>query len=357
MLVHDYLLVHRGAERVFAAMAACWPGAPIRTLLYDPAMAEHLPGHPVASSRLQRLSADQRTFRRLLPLFPAAAARLPVSGHRLVVSSSSAFAHAVRPDPGAVHVCYCHSPFRYAWFEQERAAAEVPRVLRPALRLTLERIRRWDRAASERVTEYVAVSQWGRERIQAAYGRDAVVIAPPVEVDRFTPGTPEDFLLIVAELVAHKRVDLALRAARRAGLPVRVVGAGPELARLQAQHGDHARFHGRLSDPELAALYPRALALVVPNVEEFGIAAVEAQAAGRPVIAPAAGGTLETVEHGRTGFLLDRPTVESYAEAMRALASTAFDPAVAVERASRFSRPTFQRRLLAHVEAVWARAA
>ncbi len=353
ILVHDYLLVQRGAERTFAAMASCWPDAPIATLLYDEAAVGALfAGHQVRTSRLQRLGVDQRHFRRLLPLFPAAAERLPVASHELVISSSSAFAHGVRPDPDAVHVCYCHTPFRYAWFERERALAEVPRLLRPLVGATLTRIRKWDLAASERVTHYVANSQFCRERIEATYGREVYdVIPPPVQTERFAPGVPEDFLLVVMELVRHKRVDVALEAAKRAGVPITVVGHGPDLPRLQALYGDHADFAGRVSDTELAALYARARALIVPNVEEFGIAAVEAQAAGRPVIAPDDGGTRETVIDGETGVLLPTASVEELTEAIASTDYSRFDPERAVANAARYSVAQFRERFRAAVAA------
>lgn len=345
VLVHDYLLVRRGAERVFEAIAACWPDAPIASLLYDEAvMGPHLGAHRVSTSSLQRLGIRQDGFRKLMPLFPAAASRLPVDGHDLVVSSSSAFAHGVRPDPGAVHVCYCYTPFRYAWHERRRALAEVPRVLRPALSATLAAIRRWDVEASARVTDYIAISAISRDRIHETYGREAEIIHPPVQTDRFTPGDPEDFLLVVMELVRHKRVDVALAAARAAGLPIKVVGDGPDQPRLRALYGESAEFLGRVSDAELDALYPRALAVVVPNVEEFGIAAVEAQAAGRPVVAPDAGGTAETVVDGTTGVLLPTASVEEMTDALRSTDFTRFAPGACVQQAARFSTRAFQQR-------------
>jgi glycosyltransferase involved in cell wall biosynthesis len=356
VLVHDYLLVRRGAERSFEAIAGCWPDAPVASLLYDAqAMGPELGGHEIRTSPLQRLGVRQRGFRALMPLFPAAASRLPVAGHDLVVSSSSAFAHGVRPDPGAVHVCYCYTPFRYAWHERERALAELPALARPALSATLAGIRRWDLGASRRVTQYIAISEICRRRIEETYGRDAEVIHPPVQTTRFAPGEPEDFFLVVMELVRHKRVDVALEAAKRAGSPIKVVGGGPDLERLQALYGDTAEFLGRISDEELAALYPRALALIVPNVEEFGIAAVEAQAAGRPVVAPDAGGTHETVLDGETGVLLATGSVDELTDALTATDFTRFDAARSVAQAARYSTATFQRRFKAAVEEAVAR--
>jgi glycosyltransferase involved in cell wall biosynthesis len=352
LLLHDYLLVYRGAERSFRAITDCWPKAPIATLVYDPEVTETiLPGRTIRASVLQHLHLTQRSFRRLLPLFPWAVERIPVSGFDLIISSSSAFAHGIHPDPGAVHVCYCYTPFRYAWFEQERALAEAGRLTRPALRAALGRIRRWDLQASSRVTHYVAISEFCRERIAQTYGRDAEVVYPPVEVDRFSPGAAEDFFLIVCELVRHKRVDVALAAARAAGVRVKVVGTGPEHERLQATYGsDRIEFLGRIDDAELDRLYPRALALIVPNVEEFGIAAVEAQAAGRPVLGFAAGGVKETVVDGETGVLVERAEPEAFAEVLSQVDFTRFEAVAAVRNAQRFSAQTFAERFRGVVE-------
>lgn len=350
-LVHDYLLVMRGAERTFAAIAECFPASPIYTLLYDEDGTEgRFAERAVTTSYLQHTRVRQRGFRQLLPLFPRAAESLPVHDRDVVVSSSSAFAHGVRPHEGAVHVSYCHSPFRYAWHERERALEEVPGPLRPALRRVLARMRRWDARASQRVTRYIANSETGRQRIGDFWGREASVVHPPVDTERFRVGDPEDFLLIVCELVRHKRVDPALRAARRAGQRVKVVGGGPELDRLRTLHGRTAEFLGRVSDRELADLYPRARALVVPNVEEFGIAAVEAQAAGRPVLASDAGGTRETVVDGETGVLVPPHDDDALAEAMLHTDFDRFSPGRIRRHAGRFSKRAFQRRLVAEVE-------
>ena len=227
-LVHDYLLVMRGAERTFAAIADLWPGAPIYTLLYDLKGTEGALAHrDVHPSYLQRLRVRQSGFRRLLPLFPRAAERLPVQGHDLVISSTSAFAHGVHPSPGAVHVAYCSTPFRYAWHERDQALQATPWPVRPLVRRTLGRVRAWDVEASRGVTHYIAKSELSRQRINDYYDRDATVVHPPVEVERFSVGEPEDFFLVVCELVPHKRVVNALEAARRAGRPITVVGGVP----------------------------------------------------------------------------------------------------------------------------------
>lgn len=350
-LVHDYLLVMRGAERTFAAMAECWPDAPLFTLLYDEeTMGSRFPRHRVRTSYLQALPVRQRGFRAMLPLFPRAAERLPLADFDIVVSSSSAFAHGVRPRPGAMHLSYCYTPFRYAWFERERALAEMPRPLRPALGASLERIRRWDLEASRRVTRYVAISVLGQQRIAECYGRSSALIHPPVELQRFSRQdfSPADYFLVVCELVRHKRVDVAIAAARRAGRPIKIVGTGPDERRLRELGGAHAEFFGRVDDETLAEIYARAHALIVPNVEEFGIAAVEAQASGRPVVAVARGGALETVLDGETGVLVG----EDPDDLARALSSTdflAFDPETARRNSARFSTEAFRAKLLAEV--------
>lgn len=350
-LVHDYLLVMRGAERTFAVIADAWPAAPIYTLLHDEATtAQRFAGHQIETSHLQRLGTRQHGFRRLLPLLPIAASRLPVQEHDVVISSSSAFAHGVRPAAGSVHVCYCHSPFRYAWHEQRRALDEAPRYARPLVRALMAGVRRWDVAASARVSRYIANSQITRERIERFYSRDAPIVHPPVDVDRFQAGTPEDFFLVVCEIVRHKRVDVALEAARRARVRLKIAGDGPERPRLEALYGDTAEFVGRVTDAELEDLYARARAAVMPNVEEFGIAGVEAQAAGRPVIGVAAGGARETVVDGVTGVLVPPGDVDELAEAMRSVDFDRFSSEQIRDNALRFSPDRFAQRMREEVE-------
>jgi glycosyltransferase involved in cell wall biosynthesis len=345
VLAHDYLLVLRGAERTFAAMADLYPQSPIFTLLYDEIGTDgRFAGRAITTSGLQRLGVSQADFRRMLPLYPFAVERLRPPACEVVLSSSSAFAHGLRVPDGAVHVCYCHAPFRYAWYEQARALGEVPGPVRPLLRLQLARMRRWDRAASARVDSYIANSALTRERIKRFYGRGSTIIYPPVETDRFTPGVPGDSLLVVSELVTHKRVHVALEAARRAAAPIRIVGSGPDHAALMQAYPE-AEFVGRVSDDNLPALYAAARAVVVASIEEFGITAVEAQAAGRPVIAAAAGGALETVLDGETGLLATPDDVDAFVRAIENIDALGFDPDRATQNAERFSVATFRRRL------------
>jgi glycosyltransferase involved in cell wall biosynthesis len=222
------------------------------------------------------------------------------------------------------------------------------------LRAVLDRNRRWDEEASTRVTTYVANSLLTQQRIGDYYGREAEVVHPPVEVDRFAPSEPEDYFLFVGEVIRHKRVEVALEAARRARVKMKVVGTGPDLDRLRHIYGDGAEFLGRVDDRRLADLYGRASALIVPNVEEFGIASVEAQAAGRPVVAIDRGGARETVLDGRTGVLVPEHDTDAMAEALRETDFHRFDVDAVLDQARRFSVPVFQERISAIVAAAAA---
>ena len=345
VLVHDYLLVMRGAERTFAEIVACFPDAPIATLLHDPiGTAGRFRHRRVRTSFLQPVAADQRRFRRFLPLLPLAARRLPLGDARVVISSSSAFAHGVCPTRDAVHVSYCHSPFRYVWHERRRTEQGFAPLLRPLAPGLLEAVRRWDVAASRRVTAYIANSALTAERIADFYGRRSRVVHPPVDVDRFDAvPAPEDYFLLVGEVTRHKNPKLALAAAERAGVKIKVVGDGPQLARLRAQY-TRASFLGRVGQRRLIELYARCRALIVPAIEEFGIAMVEAHAAGRPVVAAGRGGAVEIVDDGETGVLFTPGSVDELAETLRETDWEGFDAARLKASAQRFSSSRFRRR-------------
>ena len=238
-------------------------------------------------SYLQRLRPTARTFRPLLPFYPSAIESLDLRGYDIVISSSSAWAHGVLVDPGAVHVCYCHNPFRYAWNEREATLSARSFLTRGPLRALLSRWRQWDWIAAQRVDTYVANSAITAARIRRYFGRESIVLHPPVELARFSPGPVGAHYLVLAELMAHKRIDVAVRAFNALGLPLVVVGDGPESRRLRRLAGPTVRLTGRLSDDEVADLLRTSQALIVTAEEEFGIAAVESLASGRPGDRPA----------------------------------------------------------------------
>jgi glycosyltransferase involved in cell wall biosynthesis len=356
-LVHDFLLDLRGAERVFLAMCEMWPDAPIYTAVYDEQGTEGRFSHrDVRATFLQRVRPNARTFRALLPFYPAAIESVDLSEFDLVVSSSSAWAHAVICEGGTTHVCYCHNPFRYAWNDRDRALAERrDPVSRAALRALFHRWRQWDWIAAQRVDSYVANSRTTQARIRAYFGRDSRVVYPPVDLSRFSPGSPDDYYVVLSELMPHKRIDLAVDAFNRLRRPLVVVGDGPDARRLRRLAGRTVTFTGRIGDAEVAKLLEGCRALIVTAVEEFGIAAVEAQAAGRPVISVGAGGALETVREGVTGSFWNGGGAE-LAAAVDGFDDSAVDPAACVESARRFDANSFREALHQEVERAVARS-
>ena len=345
-LVHDFLLDLRGAERVFAAICDSWPDADVYTAVYDERGTEgRFADRRPHTSFLQRVRPTSRTFRPLLPLYPHAIESFDLRGYDTVVSSSSAWAHGVLVDPGATHVCYCHNPFRYAWTEREATLRARNPLTRPALRLLLNRWRQWDWIAAQRVDRYVANSRLTATRIRRYFGRESTVLYPPVETGRFSPKPVGAHYMVLAELMAHKRIDVAVRAFGALGLPLVVVGDGPEARRLRRIAGPTVTFTGRISDERVAELLARARALVVTATEEFGIAAVEALAAGRPVIALGHGGVRESVVEGETGTFFERSDPAALADAVRRFDPLAIDPSACRAAAERFGAERFRDRL------------
>jgi glycosyltransferase involved in cell wall biosynthesis len=350
-LVHDFLVSLRGADRVFLDMCEVWPDADIFTPVYDEAGTEGRLAHRnIQTSFLQRLRPDHRWFRTLLPFYPAAVESFDLSGYDVVVSSSSAWAHAVVCDEHAVHVSYCHNPFRYAWNERHRAVNERGNpVTRAALRGFFRRWREWDWIAAQRVDRYLTNSYMTQARIKAYFGRTSRIVHPPVALDRFQPAQPRDHYLILSELVSHKRIDAAVEAFSHLGLPLVVAGDGPDRRRLQRMASPNVRFAGRVSDDEAARLLATCRALVLTSVEEFGIAAVEAQAAGRPVLARRGGGALETVVEGQTGAFWEGGAAE-LGDAVVAFDPEEFDPDECCRNARRFDPKVFRRELAREID-------
>jgi len=316
-LVHDWLTGMRGGERVLDAIASLYPGAPIHTLFHFPgSVGPALEAHPIVTSFLQGWPGVRRHYRRYLPLFPAAVEDFDLGGYELVISTSHAVAKGAIPAPGSFHVCYCHTPMRYAW-DQEHAYFPGRRGFAARLRgLALTALRSWDVASAARVDLFVANSRFVAGRIERYYRRRAAVIPPPVDVEFFTPGEggrgsgdSGRYCLAVSALAPYKRLEVAITACARAGVELRIVGDGPELSRLarQARRSGGARLLGRLPREELRDQLRGALCLVQPGVEDFGIAPVEALACGTPVVALGRGGVLDVVEDGAHGVLVDDP--------------------------------------------------
>lgn len=340
-IVHDYLVQFGGAERVVEALHDLWPSAPIFTSLYEPeAMPESFAAMDVRTSFMQRLPGLSRRQKLGLPLYPAAMRSLDLSGYELVVSSSSGWAHGVEADPEAVHLVYCHTPARWLY-----RGDSYPSVQRFAAAPLLPALRRWDRRSAARPTRYLANSAAVRDRILRRYGRPARVVHPPVETGRFAIGTPEDFYLCAARLTSYKRIDLAVETAQRLGVRLVVAGDGPAARSLRRQAGARTEFLGRVGDAELAELLSRCRALIVPGEEDFCITAVEAMAAGRPVVAFARGGLLETVIPDRTGVLFGIQTPDFLAAAIARLERVDPHPETVRAHALRFDVSRFHAEM------------
>jgi glycosyltransferase involved in cell wall biosynthesis len=314
--------------------------------------------HP---SFMQHLPGVMRHHQPYLPLYPLAMAQFDLSRYSLILSSSSAFGKGVRVPPGALHVCYCHAPMRFAWNYNGYAAREgFGKVAAIGLRPVIAALRHWDRATADRVDHFIANSRTVAARIAAYYGRDATVIYPPVETERYTPpdGTPiepEPYFFVVTRLVPYKRLDLAVRAASALGVRLEIAGAGRDREALEAIAGPTVRFLGRISDEEKREKYARCTAALFSAEDDFGIAQLEAQAAGRPVVALGRGGALESVREGVTGVLFPEQTVESMMEAMRGVQARHWDRATIIAHARQFDAAVFRARIQDFLADAWER--
>jgi len=343
-LVHDWLTGMRGGEKVLEGLCKLYPDADLFTLFHQPGSVSPLiERHRIQTSWLQRLPFASRHYRRYLPLFPSAVERFDLRGYDFVISSSHCVAKSVIPATHARHLCYCHSPMRYAW-DQFDAYFGVDRVgyaaSRWVYRPTMTRLARWDAATANRVHRFVANSRHVAGRIARYYNRTASVVYPPVDTTFYCPAAipPESHFLIVSALVPYKRIDLAIEGCRRAGARLRIVGDGPERARLERLGGDDVTFVGSVPDEAIRDEYRRTMALLLPGEEDFGIAPVEAQACGRPVVAFGRGGALETVIDGETGVLFSELTAESIRAALDRVTRMRVDSSRLREHAQRFSR-------------------
>ena len=345
-LVHDWLTGMRGGEGVLAEIATFFPGAPIYTLVHrQGTVSGEILNHPIITSPMQRLTLGGRFHRPLLPFMPQAAASFHLNGFDLIVSSSHCVAKGVIPPPGAVHLCYCHTPMRYLWDQRDDYMRRVSPLLRPLVRMQFEHLRVWDVISSARVDHFVANSRLVARRIQRYWRRRSEVIPPPVDTEFFTPGGARgDHLLMVAALVPYKRVDVGMTVAEQLGVPLRVVGSGPMGGTLRRHARGDVRFLGWVSREQLREEYRSARALLVPNVEDFGMVTVEALACGTPVVGLAGSGTADAVVDGEHGGLAGDESVEALVEAARRVLAGRFDPGLLQQRAGSFSRERFRRR-------------
>ncbi len=346
-IVHDWLNQLGGAEQVLETLVEMFPEAPVYTSIYwRDGMPLTYRSWDIRTTWMDRLPGIHRHHQPYLPFYPLAFAGLELSGYDAVLSNKSGFCHGVRTG-NAIHICYCLSPTRYVWdFENYASREALPAVLKRALRPLIRLLRRWDYQAAQRVHHFVAISHEIQARIKRFYGRPSIIIYPPVETGRFQPSpTHDDYYLIVSRLVPYKRIDLAIRAFNQLRLPLLIAGTGRDRAALEAMAGPTISFLGYVPDAELPRLFARCRAYILPGVEDFSIAPVQAQAAGRPVIAFGAGGALDTVVEGQTGAFFYEPTPEALADAVRNFNPEDVDPQLCRANAERFAAPLFRERL------------
>lgn len=355
-LVHDWLNQMGGAERVLENLVALYPSAPLYTSIYRPAvMPSHYRQWDIRTSWMDGLPLVKRHHQAFLPLYPMAFESLDLSEYDVVLTNKSGFCHGIITPPETLHICYCLSPTRYVWRHHDYLEREgLGRASRTVLAPLLSFLRLWDRNAADRVDRFVAISTEIQRRIQKYYRRDSAIIHPPVDTSRFAPAASHDeYLLVVGRLVPYKRIDLAVRACSELHLPLKVVGGGRDLERLTAMAGPSVEFLGWVSDDVLPELMARCRAFLFPGAEDFGIAPLEAMASGRPVIAYAYGGALDTVVEGKTGALFQEQTVESLAGALQRFDGDDYDPAMIRAHAEQFDTMVFRQRMATFVTRAW----
>jgi len=346
-IVHDFLVQMGGAEKVVEALHDLYPDAPIYTSVYDPsAMPPEYRKWDIRTSSLQRWPMRRKLHRLMLPFYPAAFESFDLSGYDLVLSSSSAFAKGVITLPHTRHVCYMHAPMRYVWMTDTYLKGERAARAGFALRVIFHYLRLWDQASAQRVDTFIANSTAVKQRIAKFYRRDAIVIPPPVDTSRFAvPEAKGDYYIAVSRFVPYKRMDMAVDAMRRLGRPLKVVGTGRQEADLRRRAGPTVEFLGWVPNERLPELLANARAFLMPGEEDFGIAPVEANACGRPVIAYAAGGALDTQEDGRTGILFSPQTVDALCAAVERFETMTFDHRAIAAQARRFDTEQFKQRM------------
>ncbi len=347
-LVHDYLSQNGGAEQVLKVLHDLYPDAPIYTLFYDPKkFGDMFAGADIRGSVLAGFPFIKSHYQWFLPLMPFATEQYDLSEFDVVISSVSAFAKGIITSPNTVHICYCHTPTRYLWSDTHSYVGHLKlgRAVELLVQKFLGRMRLWDRLAADRVDFFIANSKTVEARIKKYYRRDSVIIYPPVNVAAFSAGTPENYFLAGGRLVAYKKFDWIIKACNRLQLPLKIFGEGIAEKNLRKIAGPTIEFLGRVSADEQKKLYANCRAYMQPQVEDFGMTAVEAMAAGRPVIALPEGGSTETIVDGVTGIFMRYPGVEGVLDALLRFDTFNFNSSVIQNHAAQFSHEVFAKKI------------
>lgn len=360
-LVHDWMNQVGGAEDVLADLVALYPDSPIYTSIYAPdLMPAFYRDWDIRTLWIDRMPGIHAHHQPYLPLYPLAWGGLNLGDeYDVILSNKSGFCHGLKFGERALHICYCLAPTRYVWqFEsyiaREGLSGSVAAVLKPLI----SAMKRWDYAAAQRVSHFIAISSDIQQRIKTFYNRDSVIIYPPVDTARFAAARTDDvgdYFLVVSRLIPYKRIDLAVQAATKLGVPLKIGGRGRDMDRLRDMAGPTVEFLGFVPEDELPGLMARCKAFIFPGLEDFGITPVQAEAAGRPVIAYKGGGALDTVIPGVTGEHFDDLTVESLMAVMANFDAARYEPQRIQQHAAQFDKGLFAREITGYVEQAWER--
>lgn len=356
-LVHDHLNQLGGAERVLKAFCEMYKESPVHTLIYNADNTQHLfDDYKIIQSFISRFPFAQKKFRWYLPMMVPATESYDLSGFDVVLSDSSGLAKGVITSPRTLHVCYCHTPTRYLWSDHNEIIDKLERrwLVRRLSQLYRSYLRMWDRLAADRVDFFIANSKFVAHRIKKYYNKESVVINPPVDTSKFCISKEiGDYFLIISRLRPYKKVDVAIQAFNKLGLPLYIIGEGEDYDRLKSMAGPHIKFLGFVPDEEVAKYLSRCRAFIHPQEEDFGITPIEAMASGRPVIAYGAGGALETVVSGKTGVLFDEQSWEALADTVIHFNQDEFNPEEIRKHAQQFSVEQFKQRISNFIDQSW----
>jgi glycosyltransferase involved in cell wall biosynthesis len=348
-LVHDYLVQYGGAERVLECFCDLFPDAPIFTLVHDKeAMHGIFADKNIKTSFLQKIPLAKKRHRIFPPLMPMAIEQFDLSKYDLVISDSSSYAKGVITGPDTLHICYMHTPMRYAWDDCHKYTHDFyfPKLIKKLVPCLMNYIRIWDKVSAERVDFIIANSNFVKKRIKKYYRKDAYVIHPPVNYDKYYISRKvDDYFLMVGRLIAYKRFDIAIKAFNKLGLPLKIIGRGPEMDRLKKMAKPNIEFLGRVPDERLVDYYARCQAFVFPQEEDFGIVAIEALASGRPVIAFRGGDIVEHIEDGKTGIFFEKQNPSGIIDAIAKFDAVSFDSNYIRNQAEKFDKSLFKARI------------
>jgi glycosyltransferase involved in cell wall biosynthesis len=353
-LVHDYLVQYGGAERVLECFTELFPDAPIYTLVYDKnSMHGVFEGKDIRTSYLQKIPFANKQHRLFPPLMPSAIEQFDFSKYDVVLSDSASFAKGIITGPETLHICYMHTPMRYAWDDCQKYTADFgfPGIIKKIVPYFMNYIRLWDRLSADRVDKFIANSNFVSKRIKKYYRKESEVINPPVTIDNFyTEKNPENYFLMVGRLIAYKRHDIAIEAFNEMGLPLKIIGRGPELKRLKKMAKNNIEFFGRVPDKDLAEYYAKCQAFIFPQEEDFGIVAIEAFASGRPVIAFKGGDIPEHMEEEKMGVFFKKQTAKDIVKAVKKFKELKFNQEYIRSKSLKFDRELFKGRIKRYVD-------